>query len=150
VLPEVLRSALAADAVVALEHDRLVAIALEKRVMVRVVEQAGAVDPDNRALLFGADVDSIAAPLSIRARSSGADSWRIGGSLVVSSTGHRFSFASSDRVNLPLGIIRASHGACINMAAAVSSSPPHPLVSGQVQPQGGGDERVRARCQQPR
>ena len=58
-MPEVLSGVLAADAVVALEYDRRIAIAEEQRIVIRPVEQAGAADRGNRALLLGADVHQL-------------------------------------------------------------------------------------------
>ena len=57
--PEVLGRVLAADAVVALEHDGRIPIAEEQRIVIRLVEQARAVDRGDRALLLGADVDQL-------------------------------------------------------------------------------------------
>ena len=55
--PEVVCGLLTANAVVAQEDDARVAIELEQRVVIRLIQQARAVDPRERALLVGADVD---------------------------------------------------------------------------------------------
>ena len=69
-MPEVFSGLLAADAMVALEHDGRVPIPLEQLVVVRLVEQAKAVDRGRLALPLGADVD----PLDGRRRSRASPS----------------------------------------------------------------------------
>ena len=56
---EVLGGMLAAYAVMALEHDRRVPIAEEQRIVIRLIEQARAVDRGDRALVLGANVDQL-------------------------------------------------------------------------------------------
>ena len=50
---------LAADAVVALEDDRRIAIEEQQRIVIRLIEQAGTVDRGDRALVLGADIDQL-------------------------------------------------------------------------------------------
>ena len=57
--PEVLRGLLTPYAVVALEDDGRIPIAEEQGIVIRLVEQARAVDRGHRALLLGADVDQL-------------------------------------------------------------------------------------------
>jgi len=59
VLPEVLGGMLAADAVMALEHHWRIAVQEQQRIVIRLVEQARALDPGDRALLLGANVDQL-------------------------------------------------------------------------------------------
>jgi aminoglycoside/choline kinase family phosphotransferase len=56
-MPGVLRGLLTAYAVVALEDDARITIQAEQRVVIRLIEQARAVDPRERQLLIRADVD---------------------------------------------------------------------------------------------
>src|SRR3954468_1161361 len=79
---EVLGRLLAAYAVVALEHDRRLAIAQQQRIVVRLVEQAKAVDGRNRALFRRANVDQLD-------RGAALD--------------HRFHVRRRDLVNRPAG-----------------------------------------------
>ena len=58
-LPEVLGGMLAADAVMTLEHDWRIAVQEQQRIVIRLVEQARALDPGDRALLLGANVDQL-------------------------------------------------------------------------------------------
>jgi hypothetical protein len=58
-MPKVLSGVLAAYAVVAMEHDRGIPITEEQRIVIRLVEQARAVDRGYCTLLFGADVDQL-------------------------------------------------------------------------------------------
>jgi hypothetical protein len=58
-MPEVLRGLLTAYAVVALEDDARITIQAEQRVVIRLIQQARAVDPRERALLIRADVDQL-------------------------------------------------------------------------------------------
>ena len=55
--PEVLRGLLTAYAMVALEDDARATIQPEQRVVIRLIKQARAVDPRERALLLRADID---------------------------------------------------------------------------------------------
>jgi hypothetical protein len=59
VLPEVFSRLLTANTVVALEHHRRVPVPLQQLVVVRLVEQAKAVDRRRLALPLGADVDPL-------------------------------------------------------------------------------------------
>ena len=58
-MPEVLSGVLAAYAVVALEYDGRITIAVEQRIVIRLVKQARAVDRGYCALFLGADVDQL-------------------------------------------------------------------------------------------
>ena len=74
-MPEVLGGVLAAYAVVALEDDGRSPITKEQRIVIRLVEQARAVDRGDRALLLGADVNQLDCGAALeQCLRSGADS----------------------------------------------------------------------------
>ena len=54
---KILCGLLAADAVMALKHEQGIRIHSEQRVMVGLIEEAGAFDVCDRAFFFSADVD---------------------------------------------------------------------------------------------
>ena len=58
-MAEVLGGVLTAYAVVALKDDGRIPVTKEQRIVVRLVEQAGAVDRSDRALLFGTHVNQL-------------------------------------------------------------------------------------------
>ena len=58
-MAEVLGGVLAAYAVVALKDDGRLPVTEEQRIVIRLVEQAGAVDRGDRALLLGAHVNQL-------------------------------------------------------------------------------------------
>ena len=57
--PEVLRSVLTTDAVVALEHDERIWIQTEQCIVMRLIEQARTVNLRDRTFLDRADVDQL-------------------------------------------------------------------------------------------